>query len=69
MLNTYPRSWNESVTVVIRKPGKSRYDIPKAFRPIALLNMMGKVLTAIVVEEVSNLVEREGLLPNFHFGG
>ena len=69
MLNIYPRSWNESITVVIHKLGKPRYDVPKAFRPIALLNTMGKVLTAIIAEEVSNLVEREGLLPNSHFGG
>ena len=31
--------------------------------------MMDKVLTAIVAEEISNMVEHEGLLPNFHFGG
>ena len=30
-LNFYPRSWNESATVVIRKLGKPSYDIPKAF--------------------------------------
>ena len=29
---------------------------------------MGKVLTAIIAEEISNIVEYEGLLPNTHFG-
>ena len=67
VLNTYPRFWNESTTVVIRKPGKPRYNISKAFQSIALLNMMDKVLTAIVVEEISNMVACKGLLPNSHF--
>jgi len=29
---------------------------------------MGKVLTAIIAEEISNVVEKEGLLPTNHFG-
>ncbi|KAF8267079.1 hypothetical protein EI94DRAFT_1582591, partial [Lactarius quietus] len=41
----YYEPWKTFITVVLRKPGKPRYDVPKAYRPIALLNMMGKVLT------------------------
>jgi hypothetical protein len=32
--------WKVYTTVMLRKPGKPRYDIPKAYRPIALLNTM-----------------------------
>jgi hypothetical protein len=42
--------WKHFTTVVLRKPGKPRYDIPKAYRPITLLNTMWKVLTGIVAE-------------------
>jgi hypothetical protein len=30
-----------SITVVLRKMGKKNYRIPKAYRPIALLNTIG----------------------------
>ena len=66
-LNIYCKFWDESTTIVIRKLGKPRYNIPKAYQLIALLNTICKVLTAIIVE-ISNLVEHKGLLPNTHFG-
>jgi hypothetical protein len=61
--------WKTSITVVLRKPGKPRYDIPKAYRPIALLNTMWKVLTAIIANHISFLTEEHQLLPVKHFGG
>ena len=35
------------------KPGKPRYDIPKAHQPIALMNTLGKLLSVIVAEDLS----------------
>jgi hypothetical protein len=32
--------WKSFTMVVLRKPGKPRYDLPKAYRPIMLLNTM-----------------------------
>ena len=68
-LGTYVDSWRDFITVVLRKPGKPNYEIPKAHRPIALLCTMAKVLTAIVAEDILYLVERETLLPASHYGG
>lgn len=68
-LEVYYNGWREFTTVVLRKPGKSNYEIPKAYRPIALLNTMAKVLTAIVAEDTTRMVERHHLLPENHFGG
>ena len=65
----YYAPWKRFTTVVLRKPGKPRYDIPKAYRPIALLNTMGKVLTSIVAEQLTYYTERYTLLPHLHFGG
>jgi len=53
----------EVIICVLRKPGKPRYDIPKAYHPIALLNTMAKLLMSIVVEEVSYLTEKQHFLP------
>ena len=61
--------WKRFTTVVLRKPGKPRYDLPKAYRPIALLNTMAKVMTAIIADHISYLSEKHQLLPAHHFGG
>ncbi|TFY75555.1 hypothetical protein EWM64_g8458, partial [Hericium alpestre] len=68
-LNTYYTPWQESITVVLCKPGKPRYDLLKAYRPIALLNTLGKVLSMLVAEQLTFLGEEHGLLPATHFGG
>ena len=54
---TYYGQWREVITCVLCKPGKPRYNIPMAYRPIALLNSIAKLATSIVVEELSHLVE------------
>jgi Reverse transcriptase (RNA-dependent DNA polymerase) len=61
--------WKQFTTVVLRKPGKPRYDTPKAYRPIALLNTMGKLLTVIIAEQLTYYTEKYTLLPPAHFGG
>ena len=65
----YFEPWKEFTTVVLRKPGKPSYEVPKAYRPIALISTMAKVLTSIVAENLSQLVEQHRLLPRTHFGG
>ena len=65
----YYAPWKLSTTVVLRKPGKPRYDNPKAYRPIALLNTLCKVLTAIAAELMTFYTEKYQLLPPNHFGG
>jgi hypothetical protein len=44
-----PQHFKEAVTVVLRKQGKDDYAQPRSYRPIALLNTLGKVLEAIVI--------------------
>ena len=68
-LNTYYDPWREFTTIVLRKPGKPNYETPKAYRPIALISTMAKVLTSIIAENLSQLVEQHHLLPKTHFGG
>jgi hypothetical protein len=40
--------FKESLSVIIPKPGKLLYSAPKAFRPIMLLNTMGKLIEKCV---------------------
>jgi len=61
--------WKEFAMVVLRKPSKPRYDTLKAYRPIALLNTMWKVITAIIANHITYITKKHQLLPANHFGG
>ena len=68
-LGYYPEHCRQSNTIVLRKPGKDNYTIAKAYRPIALLNTVGKVMESVVAKRLSYMAETEGLLPDTHMGG
>ena len=68
-LGTYSDRWCSWDTIVLRKPGKPKYDMPKAYWPIALMNTIGKLLSTIVVEDMAFMCEKHQLLPDTHFGG
>ena len=64
-----PRHFKETVTVVLRKPGKDDYTQPKSYRPIALLSTLGKALEAVIANRLAYLADTHGLLPSRHTGG
>jgi ribonuclease HI len=68
-LGHHPKQWRSAKIVVLRKPGKSDYSVPGAYRPISLLNTLGKVLEAVIARRLSYLAEKHGLLPSSQFGG
>ena len=68
-LNVYPAEWRESITIVLKKPGKPTYKDPKAYRPIALLNTLRKLFSTIATDEISFFCESRNLLPPAQFGG
>jgi hypothetical protein len=68
-LRIYTGKWQEIITCVLRKPGKPRYDLLKAYHPIALLNTIAKLLSSIVAEEITYIAKTHMLLPDTHFGG
>jgi len=47
-LGFWPLRFKISTTIVILKPNKMLYNFPKAFRPIILLNTMGKLIEKII---------------------
>ena len=56
ILGYWPNYFKISTTIIILKPNKSSYDQPKAFRPIVLLNMLGKLIEKVVAERLQFLV-------------
>ncbi|KAI3055668.1 hypothetical protein CBS147353_11278 [Aspergillus niger] len=68
-LGYYPNHWKQARIVVLRKPGKSDYSAPGAYRPISLLNTLGKILEAVMARRLSYWAKKYGLLPDTQFGG
>lgn len=68
-LGYQPQRWRSARIVVLRKPGKPDYSLPGAYRPISLLNTLGKLLEAVIARRLSHLAEHHGLLPDTQFGG
>jgi hypothetical protein len=48
---------------------KSDYDVAKAYRPIRLLNTLGKGFDTLISRYISYLCEKHNLLPPSQFGG
>jgi len=44
----WPKHFKDSVLVIIPKPGKPTYSTPKSFRPIVLLNTVGKLIEKMI---------------------
>lgn len=55
--------------MALQKAGKDDYSDVKAYRPIALLNTLGKVLESILADRISYLFEAHKLLSITHTGG
>ena len=62
-LEVYPDKWKDSVTRVLQKPGKPNYGVPGAYRPIALLDTIGKVLSLCVAEDLIKISEKANIYP------
>ena len=60
--------WKEAVVVVIPKPNKPDYSLPKAYRPISLLECCGKLLEKIVAKRILADTHTHDILLPTQFG-
>jgi hypothetical protein len=67
-LGHLPARWREAKIIVIPKPEKPDYTIPKAYRPISLLQTISKGLERIVAQRFLEYLERTGQLALTQFG-
>lgn len=65
----YPTCWKMATTAIIRKANKPDYTQAGAYRPIALLNTLGKLLELILARRMAEWATKSGALPANHFGG
>jgi hypothetical protein len=61
-LEHYLAFLKSSRTIVLRKPGKSSYESPSAWRLITLLKTIGKVVKKLLARRIRNLAEEHHLL-------
>ena len=65
----HPKAFKVANTIVMKKPpDKADYTIPKGYRPIALLNTLGKAFESIMAEKITYLAETFSLLPDTQMG-
>ena len=68
-LGHWPKYFKISTTVVIPKPNKISYDNPKAFRPIVLLNTLGKLVEKVIAERFQFIVASNNFIHPSQLGG
>ena len=61
--------FREAHTIAIKKPNKPNYTLAKAYRLIALLNTLGKVLESIITKHIAAISETQNLLSDSQIGG
>ena len=68
-LGHWPEYFKISTTVVIPKLNKQSYDNPKAFRPIVLLNTLGKLIEKAIAERLQFTVVANDFIHPCQLGG
>ncbi len=63
-----PDHYKTACMIMLKKPGKSDYTNPGAYRLIALLNTMGKILEAVISNRIKYIAEAYDLLPDTQYG-
>ena len=51
-LGYWPNHFKKSTMIIIPKSNKLLYDLPKSFRPIVLLNTLGKLIEKVIGERI-----------------
>ena len=68
-LGHWPRYFKISTMVIIPKLNKPSYNNPKAFRPIVLLNTLGKLIEKVIAERLQFTVTSNNFIHPSQLGG
>lgn len=63
----FPSQWKRQMLVLLPKPGKPPDD-PGSYRPICLLDTLGKLLERVILNRLTKFTESERGLSNMQFG-
>ena len=68
-LSYWPSHFKESTSVIIPKLQKLSYDLPKAFRPIVLLNTLGKLIEKVIGHRIQHHAVANNFIHPNQLGG
>jgi len=57
-----PEQWKRANIKFLKKPGKSNYNTPSAYRPISLTSTIGKLMERIITSRLEGFVESNDIL-------
>ena len=68
-LSTGTHVWKHATIVPVPKPSKPDYSIPKAYRPVSLMECSGKLLEKVITKRINDDISLfPEILPNNQFG-
>jgi len=68
-LEYWPNHFKKSTMIIIPKPNKLSYDSPKSFRPIVLLNTLGKLIKKVIRERIQFHIASNDFIHLSQLGG
>lgn len=68
-LGIFPQAWRTATTAILRKNDKDDYSEAGAYRPIALLSCLGKVLETVITRRIAYWAETHKAIAPGHMGG
>jgi hypothetical protein len=66
--NWFPSGWKIARVCIIPKPGKKSYLSPEAYRPISILNTMGKIYERVIHTRLKKIAEEQNWFNNCQHG-
>ena len=67
-LEYYPEHWAQTLTVALKKPGKTNYEVPNAWHLISLSDGFVRLLNSCIANKLTNRCALHNILPANHFG-
>jgi retron-type reverse transcriptase len=67
LIGHFPEAWKRAKVICLPKPGKPP-SAPESYRPISLLNTMGKLLEKMILEHLKRITEILNIIPEHQFG-
>jgi hypothetical protein len=65
----HPLIWRQAIVCAIPKPHRADYSLAKNFRPVSLLECMGKLVEKLMARLLYSEIIRHDLLPTNQYGG
>ncbi len=67
-IGIFPNIWKTGCVKVLKKPNKTDYSTPKAYRPISLLSVFARILEKLLINRINYYLKSNNLLSENQYG-